>query len=146
MNYTDQRVSDFKWNELCMVVGLEVNAHLNGRAVRIRTRHGRTLPDDRVPVQFMVGENEIAIKPENLRRIPDEAGLQDEDIKARMPEADYNDSLLFMYTKRNSLPTGIDGLEMMCTSSSPPSSLPSSPLPRRRSNNTTTTTTTVPKP
>lgn len=118
----------FSYDRVCMVVNLRVKPQHNGRAVRVCVPSGK-IADDRVPCQFLIGYNHVAIKPQNLRLIATEDALEDEDVVALMSEEDRMDAGMLMHTQRDSTVIAPGISLMRCNTTN--DSRSSSPVSRR---------------
>ena len=119
------------YDDVCMIVGLEKAPELNGRAVRVCLPIGPIGDPDRVPCELLIGAKKLAVRSKNLFPVKDDDALRSERVRALMPQDDFNDAALLLYSKRGSEVVAPGVIRMRTSSSHSP---PVPPSKRERSN------------
>jgi hypothetical protein len=91
----------FEYDSLCMLTGLMGKQELNGRCIRVCSAHPPP-QEGRVPCELMIGEKRIAVKPENLRKLPNARALMEPDVQEAMPNEDMEDARLYFHAMEGS--------------------------------------------
>ena len=93
----------FRYDDVCMLVGLEKTPDLNGRAVRVCLPTGPMSAPERVPCELLLGAKKLAVRSKNLFKIESEDALEDERVRELMPHDDRIDAGMLLQAKRNSV-------------------------------------------
>jgi hypothetical protein len=127
MDYT----GGFRYDDVCMLVGLETAPELNGRAARVCRPAGPMSGPERVPCELLIGAKKLAVRSKNLFKIESEDALEGERVCELMPHDDRIDAGMLLYTKRDSVVVAPGVIMNNLSSDSPPMRRPKPTRPDR---------------